>query len=105
MTLLTLLLRRYLDAIARVAKVSTPDAVDDMLSRVKTLYITHASPEACESAAVVCRSFSRRAPDVFRNVVSLVLPLAFFGMYDVSKTVQALWADIWREVSVIFLFK
>ncbi|XP_077969072.1 proteasome adapter and scaffold protein ECM29-like [Styela clava] len=105
------------EAIGHVVKVAKDGSVTKVLNKLKEWYLEKEDDIHRHASASACHAIGKHSPDVLRAHASVVLPLAFLGMHEMSADKNAktdenamevsrkedknsskyLWNDLWTE--------
>ncbi|XP_063770752.1 proteasome adapter and scaffold protein ECM29 isoform X2 [Pseudophryne corroboree] len=95
--------KSYAFALGHLVRTARDTSTEKLLQKLCAWYMEKEEPAYRSGCTLTVHAISRYSPDVLKNHSSLVLPLAFLAMHEVSdeekgeKEDSNLWREVWQE--------
>ncbi|XP_075067043.1 proteasome adapter and scaffold protein ECM29 [Mixophyes fleayi] len=95
--------KSYAFALGHLVRTARDTSTEKLLQKLCAWYMEKEEPAYRAGCTLTVHAISRYSPDVLKNHSSLVLPLAFLAMHEVSdeekgeKDDSNLWREVWQE--------
>ncbi|XP_056374752.1 proteasome adapter and scaffold protein ECM29 [Hyla sarda] len=95
--------KSYAFALGHLVRTARDTSTEKLLQKMSAWYMEKEEPAYRTGCTLTVHAISRYSPDVLKNHSSMVLPLAFLAMHEVSddekgeKEDSNLWKEVWQE--------
>ncbi|TPX72617.1 hypothetical protein CcCBS67573_g05715 [Chytriomyces confervae] len=89
--------KSFATAIGHIAKLCTIPALQRLITHFKNTYTDSEDEDTRSVAGIAILEISRFSSDMFANLGSEILPLAYLGRHDANQTIKTTWTEVWEE--------
>eukprot|EP00516_Mucochytrium_quahogii_P002212 CAMPEP_0203753948 /NCGR_PEP_ID=MMETSP0098-20131031/7629_1 /ASSEMBLY_ACC=CAM_ASM_000208 /TAXON_ID=96639 /ORGANISM=" , Strain NY0313808BC1" /LENGTH=1829 /DNA_ID=CAMNT_0050644769 /DNA_START=495 /DNA_END=5984 /DNA_ORIENTATION=- len=89
--------RSFSGAAASIARVAEPGSVTGYVKVLDHLYFDPGDEKSRMTVGTALRELLGRAPDLFKQLESQLLPLIFLARHDSDEDIAQVWQQVWSE--------
>ncbi|RCI02581.1 hypothetical protein CU098_001872 [Rhizopus stolonifer] len=91
--------KSYATAIGYVCQLASYDRLISLVKHLKKLYIEDEDEDAKAGSTIAAVEFTRFATDRANSIVTVLVPLVFFGEHDPDQDLNKLWKAAWENLT------